>query len=91
MATYYIGADAHSNSTKPAVEQRGRIVARYFAPPTIPTNETLFSPSETGGEMVQCWHGFQIRFLEEPSQWHLIGRIFSRQDQAGEDAHAVRH
>ncbi|MHC4174888.1 MAG: hypothetical protein ACYST5_18385, partial [Planctomycetota bacterium] len=29
MATYYIGADVHSNNTELAIEQRGRIVARY--------------------------------------------------------------
>jgi hypothetical protein len=29
MATYYIGADVHSNNTELAIEKRGRIVARY--------------------------------------------------------------
>jgi hypothetical protein len=35
MATYYIGADAHSKNTQLAVEQRGRIVASYSVPTTI--------------------------------------------------------
>ena len=38
MATYYIGADVHSNNTELAIEQRGRIVARYSIPTTIPAN-----------------------------------------------------
>jgi len=37
MATYYIGADVHTNNTELAVEQRGRIVARYSVPTSIPT------------------------------------------------------
>ncbi|MHC4204981.1 MAG: hypothetical protein ACYSTT_10055 [Planctomycetota bacterium] len=32
MATYYIGADVHSNNTEVAIEQRGQIVARYSVP-----------------------------------------------------------
>ena len=36
MATYYIGADVHSNNTELAIEQRGRIVARYSVPTSIP-------------------------------------------------------
>jgi hypothetical protein len=36
MATYYIGADVHSNNTELAVEQRGKIVARYSVPTTFP-------------------------------------------------------
>jgi len=36
MATYYIGADVHTNNTELAVEQRGRIVARYSVPTSIP-------------------------------------------------------
>jgi len=32
MATYYIGADVHSNNTELAVEQKGRIIARYSVP-----------------------------------------------------------
>jgi hypothetical protein len=35
-ATYYIGADVHSNSTELAIEKRNRIVARYSVPTTIP-------------------------------------------------------
>lgn len=35
MVTYYIGADVHSNNTELAVEQRGKIVARYSVPTTI--------------------------------------------------------
>ena len=34
--TYYIGADVHSNSTELAIEKRGKIVARYSVPTTIP-------------------------------------------------------
>jgi len=37
MATYYIGADVHSNNTELAIEQRGRIVARYSVPTSIPS------------------------------------------------------
>jgi len=36
MATYYIGADVHTNNTELAIEQRGRIVARYSVPTSIP-------------------------------------------------------
>ena len=28
MATYYIGADVHTNNTELAIEQRGRIVGK---------------------------------------------------------------
>ena len=35
MVTYYIGVDVHSNNTELAIEQRGRIVARYSVPTTI--------------------------------------------------------
>jgi len=37
MATYYIGADVHTNNTKLAIEQRGRILGRYSVPTTIPS------------------------------------------------------
>jgi transposase len=43
MATYYIGADVHSNNTELAIEQRGRIVARYSVPTTIPAISTVLS------------------------------------------------
>ena len=36
MATYYIGADVHSNNTELAVEYKGKIVSRYSVPTTIP-------------------------------------------------------
>jgi transposase len=36
MATYYIGADVHSNNTELAVEQRGKVVARCSVRTTIP-------------------------------------------------------
>jgi len=36
MSTYYIGADVHSNSTELAIEKRGKIVARYSIPTSIP-------------------------------------------------------
>lgn len=36
MSTYYIGADVHSNSTELAVENKGKIVARYSVPTSIP-------------------------------------------------------
>ncbi len=36
MATYYIGADVHSNSTELAIESRKKIVATYSVPTTIP-------------------------------------------------------
>lgn len=43
MATYYIGADVHSNSTELAIEQRGKIVARYSVPTTIPAISTVLN------------------------------------------------
>ena len=43
MATYYIGADVHCNNTEIAVEQRGKIVARYSVPTTIPAISTVLS------------------------------------------------
>lgn len=36
MSTYYIGADVHSNSTELAIEKRGKIMARYSVPTSIP-------------------------------------------------------
>ncbi len=36
MSTYYIGADVHSNYTELAIEKRGKIVARYSVPTSIP-------------------------------------------------------
>ena len=36
MSSYYIGADVHSNSTELAIENRGKIVARYSVPTSIP-------------------------------------------------------
>ncbi len=36
MSTYYIGADVHSNSTELAIEKKGKIVARYSVPTSIP-------------------------------------------------------
>ena len=36
MSTYYIGADVHSNSTELAIEKRGKIVAQYSVPTSIP-------------------------------------------------------
>lgn len=36
MSTYYIGADVHSNGTELAIEKRGKIVARYSVPTSIP-------------------------------------------------------
>ena len=41
MRTYYIGADVHSNRTELAIEQRGRIVARYSVPTSIPALVTV--------------------------------------------------
>jgi len=35
MATYYIGADVHSNNTELAIEKNGRIVKRYSVPTRI--------------------------------------------------------
>jgi len=35
MATYYIGADVHNNSTELAVEKRGKIIVRYKVPTSI--------------------------------------------------------
>ncbi|MHC4538217.1 MAG: hypothetical protein ACYTEK_00415 [Planctomycetota bacterium] len=43
MATYYVGADVHSNNTELAIEQRGRIVARYSVPTTMPAISTVLS------------------------------------------------
>lgn len=43
MATYYIGADVHSNSTELAIEQKGKIVARYSVPTTIPAISSVLN------------------------------------------------
>jgi len=43
MATYYIGADVHSNNTELAVEQRGKIVSGYSVPTTTPAISTVLS------------------------------------------------
>jgi len=43
MATYYIVADVHSNNTELAIEQRGKIVARYSVPTTIPAISTVLN------------------------------------------------
>ena len=43
MATYYIGADVHSNNTELAVENRHKIVARYSVPTTIPAISTVLN------------------------------------------------
>jgi hypothetical protein len=41
MATYYIGADVHSNNTELAIEQRGKIVTRYSEPTTTTAISTV--------------------------------------------------
>jgi len=41
MATYYIGADVHSNNTELAIENRRKIMARYSVPTTIPAISTV--------------------------------------------------
>jgi len=46
MATYYTGADVHTNNTELAIEQRGRIVARYSVPTTIPAISTVLGSLE---------------------------------------------
>lgn len=46
VAIYYIGADVHTNNTQLAIEQRGRIVARYSVPTTIPVIDTVFNSLE---------------------------------------------
>ena len=33
---HYIGVDVHSNSTELAIEKRGKIVAGYTVPTTVP-------------------------------------------------------
>jgi transposase len=43
MAMYYIGADVHTNNTELAIEQRGRIVARYSVPTSIPAISAVLS------------------------------------------------
>jgi len=43
MATYYIGADVHSNNTELAVENRHKIMARYSVPTTIPAISTVLN------------------------------------------------
>ncbi len=43
MATYYIGADVHSNNKELAVENRHNIVARYSVPTTIPAISTVLN------------------------------------------------
>ena len=46
MATHYIGADVHSNNTQLSIVHRGRIVARYSVPTTIPSISTVLSSVE---------------------------------------------
>ena len=46
MATYYIGADVHSNNTELAIEQRGKIVSRYSVPTTITAISASLIPSK---------------------------------------------
>ncbi len=41
MATYYIGADVHCNNTELAIEKRGKIMARYSVPTSIPAISTV--------------------------------------------------
>lgn len=41
MATYYIGADVHSNNTELAIEKGGKIVDSYSVPTTIPAISTV--------------------------------------------------
>ena len=43
MATYYIGADVHSNNTELAIEKRGRIVARYSVPTSVSAISTVLN------------------------------------------------
>jgi transposase len=43
MATYYIGADVHSNNTELAIEYRRQIVARYSVPTSIPAISAVLS------------------------------------------------
>jgi hypothetical protein len=53
MATYYIGADVHSNNTELAIEQRGQIVARYSVPTTIPAISTVLNSLQ--GKKILQW------------------------------------
>ena len=57
MATYYIGADVHSNNAELAIEQRGRIVARYSVPTSIPAI----------GAILDSLQGKKILAMEEGS------------------------
>lgn len=41
MAVYYIGADVHSTNTELAIEQKGKIMARYSVPTTILAISTI--------------------------------------------------
>ena len=43
MSTYYIPADAHSNSTELAIEKRGKIMARYSVPTSKPSAQSTTS------------------------------------------------
>jgi transposase len=43
MATYYIGADVHTNNTELAVEYRRKIVQRYSVPTSIPAISAVLS------------------------------------------------
>jgi transposase len=55
MSTYYIGADVHSNNTELAVEEKGRIVARYSVPTTVPAIS----------EVLQSFQGKKLFAMEE--------------------------
>ena len=64
MATYYIGADVHSNNTELAIEQRGQIVARYSVPTTIPAISTVLS-SIQGKKILAMEEGPRVPLLGE--------------------------
>ena len=56
MATYYIGADVHSNNTQLAIEQRGKIMARYSVPTTIPAISTVLSSVQGRKILAISWN-----------------------------------
>jgi transposase len=73
MATYYIGADVHSNNTELAIEQRGKIVSRYSVPTTIPAISTVLNSLQ----------GKKIFAMEEgPMAGWLYRNLFESVDES---------
>jgi hypothetical protein len=77
MATYYIGADVHSNNTELAVENRHKIVARYSVPTTIPAISTVLN-SLQGKKilaMEEWLDGFIAIYANQSMNWLFVNHV----------------